>query len=48
MDGQIPEMVTQSVSVKRTKREKTKRAPRESPFTKLMGSLFDDKDDKLE
>lgn len=44
--GKVAEMVG-AASAKRGKKEKVKRPHRESALTKLMGSLFDDKDDKL-
>jgi cell division protein FtsZ len=37
----------QPVSGKRSKKDKSRRPARESAITRLMGSLFDDKDDKL-
>lgn len=46
-EEQNEDMVAEEVSVKRVKKEKTRRPPRESAITRLMGSLFDDKDDKL-
>jgi cell division protein FtsZ len=42
------EMVSQEPAVRKPKKERGRRPSRESAITRLMGSLFDDKDDKLE
>ncbi len=46
-DGRISEMAPDETGGKRTKAPKVKRPARESAITRLMGSLFDDKDDQL-
>ncbi|MFA5815174.1 MAG: cell division protein FtsZ [Bacteroidales bacterium] len=46
-DENNQEMVAEEATGKRTKREKTRRPARQGAISKLMESLFDDKDDKL-
>jgi cell division protein FtsZ len=47
-DENILEMVAEQAPARKGKKEKTKRPARENALSKLMGSLFDDKDDKLD
>jgi hypothetical protein len=47
MGSNIHELIAQETHHKPTKKEKIRRPARESAIKKLMGSLFDDKDDEL-
>jgi cell division protein FtsZ len=47
-EGHRPEFAIDEPARKTTRKDKPKRQPRESAITRLMGSLFDDKDDTLE